>query len=294
MLVTRINPDWAWPRAKNVAINKSTTTDRQSELGMSSMGREISYTDGVKETTPHERPALHRSLMRSFDQYLVDGDHAHMIVDWYEAHGPLTIDGTVDSFLEEASIAWWVTNVIDRFGGIGAYSTEDAIHPDKVRLFAADSLYLDVPNPTLKKTFMGKFSRSRGEIVAKLVENFGSEGWRLPYSALLDQTIRHINLYLDRNVTLINESPWDMGRDRFGKKDPSRTDDTTTHRITTVAQPRNLSGYIWLRIQHQLEETPNINYYPCGNFEDCGQELPIMSDVSRRKWCSNACRMSKK
>ena len=265
MLVTRINPEWTWPRANKVVIADAVTsvTDVTPTTA-------ITYKLIKRSTTPHERPALHRSLMRSFAEYLDDGDQIRMITKWYQNHGPLKIDGTVESFIKEASIVWWVVNVIDRFGGIGAYTNEDAIQPGEVKLFPADFLNLEVPD---------RLGRDTTET--------------LPYSALLDQSIRHINEYLDGTATLINEKPWDIKRDRYGKKDPTYADDMTTHKISTVAQPRNLSGYIWLRIQHQLEETPNINYYPCGNFEECNQELPIRSDVSRRKWCSNACRMSK-
>ena len=268
MLVTRINPEWTWPRANKIVIADDVTnvTDVTASVP-------IRYKLGKKATIPHERPALHRSLMRSFAEYLDDGDQDRMITKWYQDHGPLTIDGNVDSFIEEASIAWWTVTILDRFGGIGAYSNETAIEPGELEILAADQLFLTVPD------HLGR-----------------DDTETLPYSALLAAVIRHINQHLDENVTLINEEPWDIPRNRFGKKDPSNLgqDDTTTHKISTVAQPRNLSGYIWLRIQHQLEETPNINYYPCGNFEECNQELPIRSDVSRRKWCSNACRMSKK
>ena len=114
MLVTRINPEWTWPRAKDVVTDVTA----------------ISYTPAVKTTTPHEKPALHRSLMRAFAQYLDDGDEERMITKWYQDHGPLTIDGTVESFLEEASIVWWTVTVLDRFGGIGAYSNEKARQRD--------------------------------------------------------------------------------------------------------------------------------------------------------------------
>ena len=129
MLITRINPDWTWPRAKDVFIFEGSF-DLESVVTDVTDVTAISYTPAVKTTTPHEKPALHRSLMRAFAQYLDDGDEERMITKWYQDHGPLTIDGTVESFLDEASIVWWTVTVLDRFGGIGAYSNEKARQRD--------------------------------------------------------------------------------------------------------------------------------------------------------------------
>jgi hypothetical protein len=163
--------------------------------------------------------------------------------------------------------------VLDRLGGIGAYSNEEAIQPGDIPILVGDRLFVEV-------------SEHPDESLAKELKD-------APYSRILAQVIRHINQGLHDNATLTNEDPWDIPRNHFGKKDPSKLEknDRAGHKISTVAQPRNLIGYLWLRIQNQFEKTPDINYYPCSNFENCDQELPIMSDVSRRKWCSDACRM---
>ena len=123
-------------------------------------------------------------------------------------------------------------------------------------------------------------------------KNIASPTWRVPYSSLLKWVIEYINQYLKENTYFTNENPWDVTRNRFGKKDIANANKTTGHRITTVAAPRNLSGYIWLLIQQQLEKIPNIDYYPCRNFENCAQELVGTSAISRRKWCSDACRLT--
>ena len=54
MQVTRINPEWIWNRALHVNI-----TDTY-----------ISHTNTDTTTIPHEKPALHRTLMREFEKFL--------------------------------------------------------------------------------------------------------------------------------------------------------------------------------------------------------------------------------
>ena len=330
MRVTRINPEWSWKRARSVAVG----------------GTYISHIDAVKETKPQENPALHRTLMRGFEEFLesnldtaveeieegtIPGNHAlfarkvfigsreEFISDWYKAYGPLQLGfaaklpdevgvnrgkfrsrrNRIDSFIEEASIVWWVVNVLDRFGGIAAYRNCSALDLRELDISSAGSLVLEVPNPMLTSARWGAAVAARkGEGVGQLKQlgnkNVPSSTWQVPFSALIKWVIEYIDHYLKENTYFKNEGPWDMPRDRFGRKNPAKSkDDTIGHRITTVAQPRNLSGYIWLCIQHQLEETPNIDYYPCKHFEICGQELIGTEKVTRRMYCSESCRVKK-
>ena len=328
MQVTRINPEWIWNRALHVNI-----TDTY-----------ISHTNTDKTTIPHEKPALHRTLMREFEKFLksteptifheiikgtTPDNHAlyarktfvtqrkKLIIDWYEAYGPLQVGfaaklpneigvtrdkerprrNRIDVFMEEAGAVWWVVNVLDRIGGIGAYRDYLAIKPKETRVTTANSLTIEVPNPMLTNIDWGAAEAARkGEGIGQILQadnkNITSPTWQVPYSSLLKWVIEYINQYLKENTYFTNENPWDVTRDRFGKKDLANATKTTGHRITTVAAPRNLSGYIWLLIQQQLEKTPNIDYYPCRNFENCAQELVGTSAISRRKWCSNACRLT--
>ena len=328
MQVTRIKPEWIWNRAVHVNL-----TDTY-----------ISYTNTAKTTKPHEKPALHRTLMREFEKFLkstkatvfheitedtIPDNHTlyarktfvtqreKLIGNWYEAYGPLQVGfaaklpnetgvnrgkerprrNRIDVFMEEVGTVWWVVNVLDRLGGIGAYHDCLAIKYQEISITTANSLTLEVPNPMLTTITWGAAEAARkgegiGEILQAGGKSITSPTWQAPYSSLLKWVIEYINQYLKENTYLTNENPWDVTRDRFGKKDIANSIETTGHLITTVAAPRNLSGYIWLLIQQQLEKTPNIDYYPCRNFENCDQELLGTSGVSKRKWCSNACRLA--
>ena len=328
MQVTRINPEWIWNRALHVNI-----TDTY-----------ISHTNTDTTTIPHEKPALHRTLMREFEKFLksteptifheiikgtTPDNHAlyarktfvtqrkKLIIDWYNAYGPLQVGfaaklpneigvtrdkerprrNRIDVFMEEAGAVWWVVNVLDRIGGIGAYHDCLAIKPKETSVTTANSLTIEVPNPMLTNINWGAAEAARkgegvGQILQEGNKNIASPTWRVPYSSLLKWVIEYINQYLKENTYFTNENPWDVTRNSFGKKDIANANKTTGHRITTVAAPRNLSGYIWLLIQQQLEKTSNIDYYPCRNFENCAQELVGTSAISRRKWCSDACRLT--
>ena len=331
MRVTRINPEWSWKRAIGVTVGDTY----------------ISHIDAVKETKPQETPALHRTLMRGFEEFLesnlgaaaeeiqagaIPSNHAlfsrkifigsreEFISNWYKAYGPLQLGfaaklpnevgvnrgkirprrNRIDSFIEEASIAWWVVNVLDRFGGIAAYKNCPALDLRELDISSAASLFLEVPSPMLTSASWGAAVAARkGEDVGQLKrlgtsKNVPSGTWQVSFGVLIKWVIEYIDHYLKENTYFKNEGPWDMPRDRFGRKNPANAKNTTIgHRIMTVAQPRNLSGYIWLCIQHQLEETPNIDYYPCKHFEICGQELIGTETVTRRMYCSESCRVKK-
>ena len=262
MWISQINPDWAWEKWESAVVKGGQVTK---------------YARTVKYFPQYEVPYLQKTLGIRFAE-LVDGvvSEESFISSWLNDFGPLSNTGLqlfrIDELLEEARHAWWVIQVLDVF-------KQNELDPQAISLIEAERCLLLVPNP-----LQGLRDLDEGVIAAKyknaekLIKNFShfqGQGqyewpvlrfasrfvspteteWSAAYSMLLDNVVATIDHYLALNTFIQNQNPQDFPRDVFGRKKSldNFPYEAVKHRIATVIQPRNLSGYIWLRLQEDFE-----------------------------------------
>ena len=264
MRISQINPDWFWQKWDKTVVRG---------------GQVIKYASAVKYFPQYEMPFLHRRLEEQFSATVGEAiSKEFFITQWLSEFGPLTNTGLqlfrTDELLDEARHVWWIVGVLDVF-------KQNELNPQEVSLLEAERRLIEVTNPLIGMSELDKglieakyknvdqlmksFSLFQGQgeyewPVVRLAARFLSPTdakWTVSYSTLLDSVVGTINHYLALNTFVQNQHPQDFPRDASGKKISFNAPpyETINHRITTVLQPRNLSGYIWIRIQEQFEAT---------------------------------------
>ena len=268
MWISQINPDWVWEKWESSVVKGGQVTK---------------YARTVKYFPQYEVPDLQKTLGARFAE-LVNGvvSEESFISSWLNDFGPLSNTGLqlfrIDELLEEARHVWWVLQVLDVF-------KRNGLDPESINLIEAERCLLPVPNPLQglsdleegviaakyknAEKLVKSFSHFQGQgqyewpvlrLASRSVSSAETE-WSASYSMLLDNVVATINHYLALNTFIQNQNPQDFPRDVFGRKKSS--DDfpyeAVKHKIATVIQPRNLSGYIWLRLQEEFEATPTFS-----------------------------------
>ena len=279
--INRINPDWTWSK-----VSPNT------ETGL------------IEWRPPYEAPALHLTLADRYQQFLdKELGAAEFLEGWARDFGYLDAEareavGFVDH-IEESRRVWWVVQVLNVF-------TEENIDPEQMQILQADRERYAVPNPMygmeppqdqqrqvapdVTYNVRGEYDWIADRLAWDHLRSNDPGTWETSYGVLIGAVMGTIDEYLQRHTSQVYESPWNIKRDRFGRRMRGKVD-TATHRFQRVIEPGDLLGYIWLRIADHFEDGINLKYYECEGFERCGMWMvKPRQNQSQRSWHSDACR----
>ena len=271
MRITRLNPEWQWNKWSNANVVNGEQTQEKLTLR--------------KYRPVAQNPAPQYSLS---DFYIKMQDlefRDDWIQKWLVSYGPLDnihsdsasvfkSSFNAEAFLEEAHHVWWVTSVLDEF-------RKQKIDPSTITKAKAIGDELTVKNPMYGRE-SGKllypygyvdadYFSARKQASSDKVKKTDAD-WSTTHSVLLKHVLQTINYYLKHNTFVSNELnpddglPWRKTRDLYGRRNKKTASWDTYISVSTVAEPKNLSGYMWLRNQEQLSELPHFYYYNCQQF----------------------------
>jgi hypothetical protein len=251
MQILRLNPEWQWAKWTNAAL-----TD--GELRVKRLNER-------KYRPVSQNPAPQYSLKMIYELLQPTEVRDDNISRWLQDYGPLDLSHSiyfdVHTFINEAHHIWWITSVLDEF-------RKHKINPRELSKEHTIGNVLVVPNPLRREAADPYFPAAQRALNTGLL--LEDKNWSVPYVELIHDIIITIDHYLEQNTFVKNEVhpndqlPWQLERDRYGRRNQSTLKDVETYlKISTVIEPRNLSGYIWLRLQEQLDELPNYYYYNC-------------------------------
>ena len=251
MQITRINPEWQWYKWTNATVtNNALLVRRLNERQY----RPVS-----------QNPAPQYSLKLIYELLQTPEIRDDNLSRWLQDYGPLNVTNPIhfntQQFMDEAHHIWWITSVLDTF-------RKQRINPLTISNQHRIGDELLVPNPLRFPAQERYFPAAQRAQKAGLSAEH--KDWLVTYVDLIHDLIVTIDHYLEINTFVKNEVhpedhlPWKIERDRYGRRNqPNIQESETFLRISTVIEPRNLSGYIWLRIQEQLAELPDYYYYNC-------------------------------
>ena len=273
MRITRLNPEWQWNKWSNAnVVNGEQTQEKLTQR---------------KYRPVAQNPAPQYSLSDFYTRMQDLEFRDEWMQKWLVSYGPLDAihssysSFNAEAFLQEAHHVWWVTGVLDEFRKqkIDLSTITKDFDYAEVDIYHVSNLTVD--NPTTHGREPGLlypygyvdfdyFSASQHATKEGLKRT--DPKWSTSQTVLLTHVIQTINYYLQHNTFISNELnpddrlPWRKTRDLYGRRN-KKTADTDTHlSVSTVAEPKNLSGYMWLRIQEQLSELPHFYYYNCQQF----------------------------
>ena len=274
--ISRINPDFTWDR-----IAPNTESGR------------------IQWRPPYEAPALHLTLADRYQEVLDKVVSPDEFRDrWLKDFGEFYGDDS-PGYIEDARRVWWIVQVLNIF-------SENNIDPEQIQVLEADRIRLAVPNPMygmnppedeqrqvapdVTYNVRGKYAWTADRLAWEHLRSNDPATWETSYSVLLIALMESIDDGLGENTQSRYESPWNIKRDKFGRRMSGKVE-TATHRFQRVIEPGNLIGYIWLRIADHFEDGVNLKYYHCDGFERCGMWMvKPRKNQSQRAWHSEACR----